>query len=350
MVVIRYRNILKTINGWAVAVCFLIPLLTGGITAKDAQAISKLRVEDMSKGSIQVTVIVDPQVIRIDKDVILTVKISAPSEIEVTMPAMEDRLRGFIQNGMLDKEPVNHSGKITYERQLLLTPVISDEYRLAPFPIVYVDKGKSPAATGWFASKPIIFDTAPIIDGKANKDINVSMQPIWIYPPFKTVALYFLLFTAGIAGLFLIWKLLKKVRRQIQLMRMSPKERALEELAELLAKNLVEKSLVKEFYLELTMIVRRYIERAHSIRAPEQTTEEFLAAVTNDVRFSHEVITRLKSFLEAADLVKFAAYHPETNAITRATDTARGYVETDAADQDLRNNDQQRDNDKKRDK
>jgi len=113
---------------------------------------------------------------------------------------------------------------------------------------------------------------------------------------------------------------------------MSPRERALEELAELMARDLVGKNMVKEFYLELTMIVRRYIERAHAIRAPEQTTEEFLAAVSSDNRFGQEVINRLRLFLEAADLVKFAAYHPESDAISRATETARSYVVTDAAD------------------
>jgi hypothetical protein len=227
---------------------------------------------------------------------------------------------------------VTHAGKTTCERQLLLTPVISDEYRLSPFPVVYTDKSRSPAETRWFASRPIVFDTAPVIGGNADKDINVSLKPVWIYPPFKTVALFTLYSILGIAAVFLTWKLMKRVRRQIRLMRMSPRERALEELADLMAKDLVGRSMVKEFYLELTMIVRRYIERAHAIRAPEQTTEEFLAAVSSDTRFSHEVINRLKAFLEAADLVKFAAYHPETDVITGATETARSYVVTDAAD------------------
>lgn len=316
------------------AACLLAILLTGGTTAKDRATPAKLLVEDMSKGNIMVTVTVDPATIRLDKDVILTIRITAPSEIEVAMPAMDDRTKGFIINGTLDKEQVTHAGKTTLERQLLLTPVISDEYRVAPFPVIYSDKSKSPAESAWFASRPLILDTAPVIDGKADKDISASLKPIWIYPPFKTVVLYFFFIILGIAAIYLAWKLMKKLRRQIQLLRMSPKERALEELAELMARDLVGKNLVKEFYLELTMIVRRYIERAHTIRAPEQTTEEFLGAVSSDARFNREVIIRLKAFLEAADLVKFAAYHPDQESIRRATDTARGYVETDAADQD----------------
>jgi hypothetical protein len=44
------------------------------------------------------------------------------------------------------------------------------------------------------------------------------------------------------------------------------------------------------------------------------------------------VVRRLKDFLQAADLVKFAAYQPSESDITRATNTARSYVEQDAAE------------------
>jgi len=335
---------ISVITASCLAACLV---LTAAKTDSSATA-GKPRVEDMSKGPVQVTVTTDPPVVRIDRDMIMTIRISSPSEIEVTMPAMDDRLKGFLRNGTLDKEPVTHAGKTTCERQLLLTPLISDEYRLAPFPVVYTDKGKSPAETMWFATRPVVFDTAPVINGKADKDIGVNMTPVWIYPTFKTVSLYLLLGLAVVALIFLAWKLLKRVHRQIRLMRMSPRERALEELAELIKKDLIGKNLVKEFYLEITMIVRRYIERAHSIRAPEQTTEEFLAAVSSDTRFSRDVLKKLKAFLEAADLVKFAAYRPDQDAISNSTETARGYIETDAADQGTGSKEQKTENSKGR--
>ncbi len=281
----------------AVLCMSVIILATGSEKASDKSAV---RTEDMSRGPVQVTVTINPAKIQLDRDTILTLKIIAPSESEVKMPDMEDRLVGFVQNGRLDKEPVTYAGKTTYERQLLLTPVISDEYRLSPFAVTYTDKSKNPAEPGWFPSKPVNFDIAPVITENVSRDIEVSIKPVWIYPTFKTVSSCVMLFIGAIALLLFAWKLFKRVRREIRLMRMSPKERALEELAELLARDLVTKNMVKEFYLELTMIVRRYIERAHSIRAPEQTTEEFLNAVSNDQRFKKETVLRLKTFLEAA--------------------------------------------------
>ena len=67
---------------------------------------------------------------------------------------------------------------------------------------------------------------------------------------------------------------------------------------------------MKLFYVELTAIVRRYIERTKGIHAPEQTTQEFLQEISRRKDFPAEQSRRLRSFLEAADLVKFAAHQP----------------------------------------
>ena len=121
------------------------------------------------------------------------------------------------------------------------------------------------------------------------------------------------------------------------LRRLSPAERAVRELDALLAKDLIRRGKVKDFYVELTMVVRRYIERQHGIRAPEQTTQEFLRAAGDDRRFPPAVLRKLAAFLEAADLVKFAAHQPDADAIDRAARTARDFILTDSqqtADED----------------
>ena len=126
--------------------------------------------------------------------------------------------------------------------------------------------------------------------------------------------------------------LLRRIRHEVILRMMTPRERAMRELEHLLLRDLIEKDLFKDFYVELTMIVRRYIERAHKVRAPEQTTEEFLASASNHPAFGEEVLTRLRNFLEAADLVKFAAQHSDRSAPDNATLTAREYIQKDEAE------------------
>lgn len=317
---------------------FFVPLLTtllllaGCVKHVDTTPTSSamLRVEDMSKKPVQVTITAAPPKVELNKDILLTIRITTPSEIEVTLPHLDDRLQGFVLNGAFDTEPFTRDGKTVWERKARLTPILANEYRVAPMAILYKDNSKSPAVEEWFATRAIVFEVVPPVKGKIKKDIDVVFNPIWIYPPFKTVALYFILIISLIGAIIIAWKLLRRIRHNIELARMSPKERALKELAILMAKKLIEKNLVKEFYLELTMIVRRYIERRHAIRAPEQTTEEFLSAVSDDSRFPNEVLKKLKTFLESADLVKFARQNPTPEAVSKSIDTARDYIKTDS--------------------
>ncbi len=195
--------------------------------------------------------------------------------------------------------------------------------------IVYTD-ASSEEGGGWLASPPIVLNMNAVTDRNTGDDIQTRLDPVWVHPSMRTTAGYVAILLILAAVGFIIWKLIRRAHRRIRLMRMSPRERALEELSELLSRKLVEKNRVKDFYVELTMVVRRYIERQHHIRAPEQTTEEFLAAVSSDHRFDATVITRLQSFLEAADLVKFAAYQPDDTNITGSIGTAKDYITTDA--------------------
>jgi len=287
------------------------------------------RVEDMSWGPVHLVLTADPPRVDLEKDVLLTIRTVAPAEVEVTLPPLGDRLEGFAQSGSFDEEPATRDGKTTRVRHVRLTPVLAARHRIAPMAVEFNDNAKSPPRADTFATRPMVFESALPADAGGGR-VEPRLNPVWIFPSFRTVLLFVLLAAALAGAAWLGWKLLRRVRENIRVRRMSPRERALHELARLLARDLVRQNLVKEFYLELTMIVRRYIERRHAIRAPEQTTQEFLAAVAKDARFAPAVVPKLRAFLEAADLVKFAADRPAGETIAGATGTARDYIETDA--------------------
>jgi hypothetical protein len=288
--------------------------------------------EQLAEGTVKVTLIVEPAAVRLDRDMVLTLRIQAPSATKAEWPALTDRLQGFALSGVYDVEPETRNGITVVERRLRLTPLVAAEYRLAPMAIRTVDGSCSPPVTCWIATRPIVFGKQPLVDDPGT-GIKSDLKPVWIAPSFSTVVKWIAIVALAAALGFGVWKLGRRVRRQVQLMRMSPRERAFHELSELLARDLVGKRQVKEFYVELTMIVRRYIERAHSVRAPEQTTEEFLAAASRSQAFSPDVMRKLRAFLQSADLVKFAAFQPPPGATDQATGTARDYISTDAADQ-----------------
>ena len=79
---------------------------------------------------------------------------------------------------------------------------------------------------------------------------------------------------------------------------------------------------VEEFYTQLADIVRQFIEGRYGLRAPEQTTEEFLAEASLPER--HMIL--LRTFLLEADLVKFARHRPGKDDMARAFAAAENFV------------------------
>jgi hypothetical protein len=104
-----------------------------------------------------------------------------------------------------------------------------------------------------------------------------------------------------------------------------PEELAMERLRSLVDKKLVENGHIEQFFVEITGIVRDYIEQSYGLRAPEQTTEEFLNSMTDFKPVARHRAT-LEPFLTAADEVKFARQQPAEETIQRAFDTARDFI------------------------
>lgn len=102
---------------------------------------------------------------------------------------------------------------------------------------------------------------------------------------------------------------------------------ALRELDELARKDYVHKGMIKEYFVEVSLIVRRYLERRFNVHAPEMTTEEFLydAGTNASLEEAHKGL--LADFLRCCDLVKFARYSPEAAEIQKAFDSAKRFVE-----------------------
>ncbi len=79
---------------------------------------------------------------------------------------------------------------------------------------------------------------------------------------------------------------------------------------------------VEEFYTRLADIIRHYIEGRFGLRAPERTTEEFLATATLSAQHMH----LLGEFLQEADLVKFARFRPGEPEMKRGYAAAEKFV------------------------
>ena len=280
-----------------------------------------------SRDNVEVSITSVPEKVRLDRDFELTIRWVAPEGSNVVLPKdFSDRLEGLRIEGSYEGEVLSANGLVQRSLHLRTRPVpAAPVYRFAPFAVRY---GRE---ENWFPTKPIVFEAESLLKAGESpaSDVVVNLKPIWVMPSWKTIGRWGLYALAAVCGVAVLWFAVVKIRRRIRILRMAPRERALLELRELLDKRLPEKGETKRFYVLLTGIVRRYIERRHKVRAPELTTEEFLKEATQHTAFSPETLTRLKEFLNAADMVKFAGITASAETVAGSTDAAKRYIESE---------------------
>ncbi len=87
---------------------------------------------------------------------------------------------------------------------------------------------------------------------------------------------------------------------------------------------------VERVVVEASGVVRRYIEKRFGLRAPERTTEEFLAEAGCSGRLGPGERELLESFLFECDRAKFAGWTPPPEKQEALLDAAEAFVEKTA--------------------
>lgn len=123
-----------------------------------------------------------------------------------------------------------------------------------------------------------------------------------------------------VIGVILYYVLRDKPKHEEFVERIPPFEMAKQRLHELDGKKLIEQNRVKMYYVELTDIVRTFIEREMNIPALESTTEELIETITDfnassKLNIPEDTLRKLQRLLQEADLVKFAKMKPLLNEI-----------------------------------
>lgn len=90
---------------------------------------------------------------------------------------------------------------------------------------------------------------------------------------------------------------------------------------------------IERFYVDVSAVLREYLEERFALRAPERTTEEFLRELEGGDRLARQHRTALEQFLRQCDLVKFAAQLPGDAEHVATFAIAEAFVEGTRTDQ-----------------
>jgi LPXTG-motif cell wall-anchored protein len=281
------------------------------------------------KGPVKLLVRVEPRQPRLSDLVEMDVQVEFPPGIAIKPPAFGQAVGDFLIRDYSERPP--EAGARNLRRfHYQLEPAHAGKHLIRSVSIEFVDQRPNSERRG----EPVLIETDPL-EVEVTSELGdeapslAHLEPMLPPQPVPQTSATGWLAAAGLAALLAVLAgaaLLRRKRRPIEPRRPTAEQTAQAALAQLLAENLPGRGLVKEFYLRLTAIVRQYVEDTTGIRAPEQTTEEFLRDMRSHAVFPPERSARLAEFLEAADLVKYAGQQPEEGQIDQATARAHEFV------------------------
>ena len=158
---------------------------------------------------------------------------------------------------------------------------------------------------------------------QAAPDIRDIKPPIaipngweWLWWPLVVLA------AIAVAILLWRWWQRKKTKAHVEI-EIPPHERARRKLQEAL--DYFDRP--KPFCILVSDAVRLYLEERFGLRAPERTTEEFLADLSRSVVLTDPQKASLQEFLTACDMVKFAKYEPRRQELESLYNSALRLIE-----------------------
>jgi len=209
------------------------------------------------------------------------------------------------------------------KQKVLITAFDSGRYVIPHIPFLYhKDTLKSNA---------LLFkiNTLPVDTTKAIKDIKgpyeapISLAEIlpWVFGGLGLVLLI----------LLLIYIIRKIIRKEPIIRKIKPLEPAhviaYRDLEKLKEKKLWQKDRIKDYYTELTDILRKYLWNRYAIKTLERTSDEILYSLKKSAFYDQELQNLLKEVFNLSDLVKFAKYKPLPDDNKRCYDTVVQYID-----------------------
>ncbi|RKX18194.1 MAG: hypothetical protein DRP35_09655 [Candidatus Zixiibacteriota bacterium] len=279
---------------------------------------------------------IDTNHILIGDPVNFTLQITKPTGFQITFPELHDTITEkieIIETDTLDTLSTS-SNEITLMKKYVVSCYDSGQFAIPPLPFVY----QQDTTTDTLYSQPLTLTCQTVPVDTAKKEIKDIKQPLNTPFSFQEFVKYYLPYILGgiiiLLILYFAYKYYKKKRQEAKEKPKKvyvPKEAAhtiaLRELESLKEKKLWQNDKIKQYYSELTDILRTYLENRYRISAMEQTTYEIISMMKQQNLTEQEQLNLLSYVLESGDLAKFAKYKPLPDENDKSLKNAFRFVE-----------------------
>ena len=321
-------------------VCAGFFLAAGVSRADDAGEVKPL--EAMSEaGPVQATVRLAPPEPAIGDPLGLELEVRAEPDVELLMPEFGDALDRFTIVDFTRSETVDDEGRTISRQRYTLAPSRSGAQMIPQLLVEFVDRraGRNPAPEGEDAyellTPALEFEVAAALPEGASLELREPLGALGArempgrYRTLWLIAALIALAACAYFGIRLLAVWRTRARRR------SAYDVAKADLDALLMAPRPGAREMDAFFVQLSGIVRRYLEDRFGLRSPELTTEEFVEELAHspDLVRSHQRL--LREFLSRADLVKFAHVVPDPVDVELSLESARSFLEATRSEQNL---------------
>lgn len=243
----------------------------------------------------------------------LSLTLSKPKQAKISFPTFADTINKSIE--IIETHTIDtihkENQQITLKQNLIITTFDTGLITLPPLPFILL----TDTLTDTIFTNPILFTVHALPVDTTKQSIFDIKSPIgepFSWKELLPYILWGLLAALVIAVVIYVFIRIKKKKPIIPIPE-KPKDPpfvvALNQLNELKDKKLWQKQLYKQYYSELTDILRIYLEEQFQIPAMESITPELIQHLKNH-SFNDELIRNMQSLLTTADFVKFAKATP----------------------------------------
>lgn len=232
-------------------------------------------------------------------------KVKTENKELVKWPELKDSLGSLEIVSKTKIDTLVENNYKTLSQSYKLTQFDSGTYILKPIAIKIGD-------STFYTKQKTLQVSSVEVDTTKQKMYDIK-QNIYVGYSFWEILPYVLiLFVLGVMlyMFYFYWKKQKNKEKPVSVPKISPFDFAILSLKKLDEGNYLKDGNIKEFYVKLTDILRRYIEDEHDIPTMESTTDEIMVSVQR-IDFSKEIKDKIRELLKESDFVKFAKYKPE---------------------------------------
>jgi hypothetical protein len=312
-------------------IAFLIIASGCGQNSENAQPSSQQKnpaFSEVERGPVKVTAEVQPANARLSDEPVLTLTIEYEQGVEIDKPPFGASMGSFLVRDFHEPLAKTRNGREIIQQVYTLEPMQTGKLLIDPISVTFTDlRSNGDEKTHTIQTEALAVEISSMVGDSVPSLANLrpSAGPVEL-PTYGSVLGWSIVIIC-IALAIIGWLTRRHFKRKqvAAAVVLSPEELAQMEL-EILARSGLAETDVVQFYVELTAVVRRYIERTTGIRAPEQTTEEFLREISQANTFNRDTNERLRNFLESADLVKFAAFRPRREDVDESFSRAKLFI------------------------